>query len=201
MNNPFFWWLRGVGYLRYPELIRGLGELKQEWAELEELRKSQPQSIIHRDVVVQGWRKGEVTIGKGVRIEKGTIICLGDDFNGYGSITFEENTWVGQYNNFRLGRGSIIRIGKGCLISQFCSFVGSNHQLRKDTEMRKQPTDEDKVNIVVGDDVWFGAGSSVMPSVSIGKGAVIGANSVVTKTVPEYEIWAGSPARKIGARD
>ena len=54
--------------------------------------------------------------------------------------------------------------------------------------------------IVVGDDVWFGTGVVVLPGVTIGSGAILGANSVVRKDVPENAIVAGSPARVIKYR-
>jgi acetyltransferase-like isoleucine patch superfamily enzyme len=54
--------------------------------------------------------------------------------------------------------------------------------------------------VVLEDDVWLGAGVVVTPGVTIARGAVVGANAVVTKDVPEYEIWAGVPARRIGER-
>ena len=54
-----------------------------------------------------------------------------------------------------------------------------------------------KEGITIGNDVWIGMGSYIMPGVSIGNGVTIGANSVVTKDVPDYAIVAGSPARLI----
>ncbi|GAB5442272.1 MAG: hypothetical protein Fues2KO_26210 [Fuerstiella sp.] len=48
--------------------------------------------------------------------------------------------------------------------------------------------------------MWLGAGVTVTAGVSIGDGAVVGAGAVVTHNVPEYEIWAGIPANKIGER-
>lgn len=48
---------------------------------------------------------------------------------------------------------------------------------------------------------FLGVNSVVMPGVTIGKGAVVGAGAVVTKNVPDYEIWAGVPAEKISERD
>lgn len=59
--------------------------------------------------------------------------------------------------------------------------------------------------ILIGDDVTLGAGAKILVSrdttLTIGDGAVIGANAVVTKDVPAFEIWAGNPARRISTRD
>lgn len=54
--------------------------------------------------------------------------------------------------------------------------------------------------VTIGHDVWVGHGAVVMPGVSIGNGAVIGANSVVTRDVAAYNIVAGSPARVLRLR-
>jgi acetyltransferase-like isoleucine patch superfamily enzyme len=63
-----------------------------------------------------------------------------------------------------------------------------------------QPPQTRVCDTVIGDDVWLGAGAVITPGVRIGTGAVIGANCVVTHDVPEYEIWGGVPARRIGSR-
>ena len=49
-----------------------------------------------------------------------------------------------------------------------------------------------KVDIVVEDDVWIGQGALVLPGVTIGRGCIIGARSVVTKDVPPYSVYAGT---------
>jgi maltose O-acetyltransferase len=49
--------------------------------------------------------------------------------------------------------------------------------------------------------VWIASGVTILPSVTIGEGAVVGAASVVSKSIPPLEIWAGTPARFIRRRD
>jgi acetyltransferase-like isoleucine patch superfamily enzyme len=51
---------------------------------------------------------------------------------------------------------------------------------------------------VIEDDVWIGFSASIMKGVKIGRGAIIGAGSMVTKDVPPYAIVAGNPAQTIG---
>ncbi len=52
----------------------------------------------------------------------------------------------------------------------------------------------------IGDDAWIGFGVIIFAGVNIGRGAIVGAGSVVTKDIPPYEIHAGIPSRKIGER-
>ena len=54
--------------------------------------------------------------------------------------------------------------------------------------------------VVIGPDVWIGHGAVLMPGVSVGTGAVIGSGSIVTRTVPDYAVVAGNPARVIRRR-
>lgn len=60
------------------------------------------------------------------------------------------------------------------------------------------PGEETKVEpVIIEDDVWIGNGSLILPGVTVGRGAVIGARSVVTKSVPRGGLVAGNPARVI----
>ena len=52
----------------------------------------------------------------------------------------------------------------------------------------------------IGDDAFIGVNAIILGVTRIGKGAIIGAGSVITHDVPDFEIWAGNPARKIGQR-
>ena len=54
--------------------------------------------------------------------------------------------------------------------------------------------------VVIEDYAWIGARAIIQPGVTIGKGAILGSASVATKDIPEFEIFAGAPARHIGLR-
>ena len=63
---------------------------------------------------------------------------------------------------------------------------------------RKKKINEQGLNtqeIIIDDDVWLGKGVTVLPGVKIGKGSVIGANSLVNKNIPSYKLAAGNPIK------
>jgi acetyltransferase-like isoleucine patch superfamily enzyme len=62
------------------------------------------------------------------------------------------------------------------------------------------PWNGSRTSIDIEDDVWIGANSVILPGVRIGRGSVIGAGSVVTKSVPPHAIYAGNPAKLIRYR-
>lgn len=65
--------------------------------------------------------------------------------------------------------------------------------------VKKDPRERTKLTI--GNDVWIGANTIILPSCkNIGNGAVIAAGSIVTKDIPQYEIWGGDPAKFIKKR-
>lgn len=89
-------------------------------------------------------------------------------------------------------------IGDDAWIGPYVFITASNYRMTADLRMNQQPTVEQ--DVIIGDDVWIGAFSIVVAGVEIGDGAVIGAGSVVTKSVPPYAIAAGVPARVVGHR-
>lgn len=191
--------LKSLRLLGNSDALSGLAQLQRDTYEINQLRRAFPESIIDSDVLVQGWPKGELNIPN-IRIERGSILCVGDDINGYGSISVGYATWIGPYNNIRTSEDARIEIGSKCLISQYCSIVGANHGTARNAHIQDQRSDSGRKGVVIADDVWLGVGCSVLPGVSIGEGAIIGANSVVTRNVSAFEIWVGSPARKTGER-
>ena len=91
-----------------------------------------------------------------------------------------------------------IRIDDFTIIGEFVSIRDANHGLKRGEPMRYQP--HTCKPILIGRDVWIGRGSCILPGVTIGEGAVIGANSVVTRDVPDFAIAGGVPATVIKMR-
>jgi acetyltransferase-like isoleucine patch superfamily enzyme len=81
------------------------------------------------------------------------------------------------------------------LIAPGCHITDVNHGIAQGELIRKQSLVSKPVRI--GNDVWVGAGCSMLPGVTIGDGAVIGARAVVTHDIPAGAIAVGSPAKVI----
>jgi acetyltransferase-like isoleucine patch superfamily enzyme len=114
------------------------------------------------------------------------------------SLFIGAGTKVNAYCNFRFRSGRIT-IGRNVLLAQFVTILANTHRYAdRNTPILQQGVDV--ADVEIGDDAWLGVSVVVMPGVRIGKGAVIGSNSVVTRDVGEYEVWAGSPAVKIKDR-
>ncbi len=92
-----------------------------------------------------------------------------------------------------------VRCGDGVRIASLASIVGFNHNYADPDRMICEQGTSTR-GIVIGDDVWVGAGASIVDGVTIGRGAVIGAGAVVTRDIASYAIVGGVPAREIGRR-
>jgi acetyltransferase-like isoleucine patch superfamily enzyme len=104
---------------------------------------------------------------------------------------------VGQ--NTYLGVHLPIQTGKQVMIGAYSHLTSANHCFaRRDIPIQEQGFVG--APIVIEDEAWLGTHVVVLPGVKIGKGAMIGAGSVVTKDVPAWEIWGGVPARFIKMR-
>ncbi|WP_416828187.1 acyltransferase [Ectobacillus polymachus] len=121
--------------------------------------------------------------GENVNIEK--------DAQFDSQITLGNNSGIGI--NARIG--SKVFIGNNVMMGPECIVYTANHCFdRTDIPMCEQGfMDIKPVNI--GDDVWIGGRVIILPGVSIGTGAIIGAGSVVSKDIPPYAIVAGVPAK------
>jgi acetyltransferase-like isoleucine patch superfamily enzyme len=112
------------------------------------------------------------------------------------SIRIGDNAFIGRGCEFNVSCD--LEIGANALIASRCTFVDHNHGTAPDAPMRMQLCHE--APIFIEDDVWLGVGVTVLAGVRIGRGSVVGANAVVTKSIPPYEIWGGIPAKRIRSR-
>ncbi len=90
--------------------------------------------------------------------------------------------------------GAKVAFGNNVFVAPNCGFYTAGHPL--DYERRNQGLEYARP-ITVGNNVWIGAGVSVLPGVTIGDNTVIGAGSVVTKDIPANVLAAGNPCRII----
>jgi len=139
------------------------------------------------------------------------IFCLQTAFlnssglieNGRGSAAPQVLSW---------GEGAKLKIGNFCSIAHgVIVFLGGEHRSDWVTTYAFSVTwpevaghitghPKTKGNVVIGNDVWIGLNACILSGVTIGDGAVIGAQAVVAKNVPPYAIVAGNPARVIRYR-
>lgn len=102
-----------------------------------------------------------------------------------------KNVYIG-YNSY-LGGGNI-RLEDEVLVGPFCSIVAGNHTMENQSYRFGK---YDFGTIKIGAGAWLGSHVVITNNVTIGKGSLIAAGSVVTKDIPDFVIAAGSPAKVI----
>lgn len=137
--------------------------------------------------------RGQINLGYRVELSQGVILdCWG------GNIAIKENVFLGPYTVI-YGHGGVT-IGKDTLIAMHCRILSSNHTIsNRNTPIHSQP--DILLPTTIGEDVWLGAGVTILGGVTIGNGCVVGAGAVVTKDLPPYSIAMGVPARIVRARE
>jgi acetyltransferase-like isoleucine patch superfamily enzyme len=140
---------------------------------------------------------------------KSTLISLKTIIGHY--TTIESNTQIDSQSHI----GTNVYIGKNCYLTKakignYCSIANNvsigqgEHDLNRistNSIFYDNPYEElTAKKCIIGNDVWIGVDSIILRDVTIGDGAVIGANSVVTKDIPPYAIAVGSPAKIIKYR-
>ena len=119
-------------------------------------------------------------------------------------LKIEDNVWINHY--VRIDTTSGVEIGEGCQIGYgACILSHSSHiAIRLLGKHYMETSVEDRAGYVfkpvkIGKYTFVGGGSCIMPGVTIGKGCVIGVNSVVTHDLPDFSIAMGNPARVTGS--
>ncbi|HRH36216.1 MAG TPA: acyltransferase [Catalimonadaceae bacterium] len=149
-------------------------------------------SKVHPSAQLKIVYAGRIQIGKGCQIHEGVLI------KSYGgSIEIGDNVSLNAYC-IAYGHGGL-KIGDNCRIAAQTVFIPSNHKFdRTDIPINDQGLSLE--GIVVEEDVWIGTGVKVLDGVTIRKGCVIAAGSVVNKSTEAYGVYAGIPARLVKSR-
>lgn len=112
------------------------------------------------------------------------------------SLTIGKNCSFGAYNHITaINR---ITIGEGCLTGKWVTITDNSHGNTDIDSLKTIPTKREMISkgpITIGKNVWIGDKATILPGVTIGDGAIIAANAVVTKNVSAYNVVGGNPAR------
>jgi len=146
--------------------------------------------------------QGKISLGKNVYINSSiSSNMLGS--SSFSSLVsgFNGELYIG--NNVGISNSSItshqrvvikdnVTIGNGCkIIDTDFHPIGADDRLKNKTEKILM------AEIIINENVFIGTGTIILKGVNIGQNSVIGAHSVVTRSIPSNEIWAGNPAKRI----
>lgn len=150
---------------------------------------------------VPGWRMGYA-------LRRVLLGMIADDVGN--RIIVKKNAYIGTGKGLRVGDHS--QLGENCRIGPDV-IIGSDVLMNPDVVIMttshafENPEIPIRLQgasaiqpIHIGDDVWIGTRAVILPGVTVGRGAIIGAGSIVTKDIPPYAIAGGSPAKVIRQR-
>ena len=154
--------------------------------------------------VIDVWERGKFHIGDNLHINNG---------RRFNQIGRQQPCYFIVYNDAVLKLGNNVGMSATAIVCFKSITIGNNvkiggnvviydtdfHSLDK-VDRRDPKLDQEKKqcrDVVIEDDVFIGAHSIILKGVTIGEGSIIGAGSVVSKSIPKNEIWAGNPARFI----
>ncbi len=116
-------------------------------------------------------------------------------FYGDGKISAGPSSYVGGFSTLQAAKAYSITIGKKCKISHNVRIYTQSAIADFDFSLSNNP--QKYGDVTLEDYCWIGANAFISPGVTIGTNSVVGANSVVTKSIPPNEIWGGVPAKLI----
>ena len=140
-----------------------------------------------------------IKLGNRVTIGKYAIIRPSNIYGGPigEGLTMGDNSNIGPYNY--IGCSGKITIGNNVMLAPRVSIYAENHVFDH-PEILIRDQGVEKKEVIIEDDCWIAANSILLAGVTIGKGSVVAAGSVVTENVPPYSVVAGVPAKWIKSR-
>lgn len=144
-----------------------------------------------------------ISIGGRCGFEEGVFLTAWDTYNSQtGKQSFNPSVEIGDNCHFgawnHITAINRIVIGDGCLTGKWVTITDNAHGGTDPDSLGLPPVARPLVSkgpVMIGRNVWIGDKATILPGVTIGDGAVIAANAVVTKDVPAFSVVAGVPAR------
>lgn len=144
---------------------------------------------------------GKINIGRGCYFGRQVSLDVGNDLQRCRGLSVGDRSWISQNSLIQCSHRVVI--GSDVLIGEYSSIRDTTHS---HTDLSRPMKDQKSLvgEVIIEDDVWIGRGVLILGSrgtTVIGRGSIIGANSVVTRSVTPYSIVGGVPAKLIARRD
>lgn len=125
-----------------------------------------------------------------------------DGLYSFATIEIGDDVFIGPGANLTATDAGIV-IGNKVMFGPNVTILGGNHNTGEIGRFMfdvKEKRPEDDETVIVDDDVWVGAGATILKGVRLGRGCIVAAGAIVTKSVPPYSIAGGLPAKVLKAR-
>lgn len=119
-----------------------------------------------------------------------------------GLISIDDNVIIQDHFNFISFKGKLT-IKKYSVIASGCTIIPDSHKVTIGIPFfinAKEHINDEIGKVIINEDCWIGANVTILSNCEIGRGAIVGAGSVVTKNIPPYAVVVGAPARIIASK-
>jgi acetyltransferase-like isoleucine patch superfamily enzyme len=157
-----------------------------------------PRPWLHLLRLVHFYNYSHVSQVRRARIGPGAKLAPNVSLRSGERIEIGARAHVGAYCSLWAGDRARIVLGEDALLGPEVYITAANYETQPGRPIMTQPRRE--ADVVIGRDVWLGARVIVLPGVTIGDGCVVGAGSVVTRSLPPNSIAVGAPARVVRQR-
>lgn len=147
------------------------------------LNHTEPMTVEYADILKELF---------GARLGEGSYVAAPISGAALDKVVIGRNVYINS-NALLMARGGIT-IEDNVMIAANAQIISNNHDPHDLQILTCKP-------VVIKEAAWIGAGATILPGVCIGKHAIVGAMSVVTKDVPDYAVAVGNPARVVKELD
>lgn len=151
----------------------------------------------------RAWRRMKMNIMRFSFFAYGTnFIFDPDGYYSFETISVGNDVFIGPGATLQASMSRIM-IGNKVMLGPNVTIMGGDHNVSEIGRFMfdvKEKRPENDQPVVIEDDVWVGAGATILKGVRLGRGSIVAAGAIVTQNVPPYAIVAGVPARIVRFR-